>query len=69
MVNQSLASDSGFAGVTAFWIWLYHLWPGCLQTLQVFKPDILVRWHRKGFRLYTILKIPLPLIRTTTCFS
>jgi hypothetical protein len=35
-----------------FWVWLYHLWPGCLQTLQVFKPDTLVRWHRKGFRLY-----------------
>ncbi|MCP4377319.1 MAG: hypothetical protein GY794_14225 [bacterium] len=35
-----------------FWGWLYRLWPGCLQTLQVFKPDTLVRWHRKGFRLY-----------------
>ena len=35
-----------------FWICLYRLWPGCLQTLQVFKPDTLVRWHRKGFKLY-----------------
>ncbi len=35
-----------------FWVWLYRLWPGCLQTLKVFKPDTLVRWHRKGFRLY-----------------
>jgi putative transposase len=35
-----------------FWVWFYRLWPGCLQTLQVFKPDTLVRWHRKGFRLY-----------------
>ncbi len=35
-----------------FWVWLYRLWPGCLQTLQAFKPDTLVRWHRKGFRLY-----------------
>jgi hypothetical protein len=26
-----------------FWVWLYRLWPGCLQTLQVFKPDTLVR--------------------------
>jgi transposase InsO family protein len=23
-----------------------------LETLKVFKPDTLVRWHRKGFRLY-----------------
>lgn len=35
-----------------FWVWLYHLWPACLQTLMIFKPDTLVRWHRKGFRLY-----------------
>jgi transposase InsO family protein len=35
-----------------FWVWLYRLWPSCLQTLEIFKPDTLVRWHRKGFRLY-----------------
>ena len=35
-----------------FWVWLYRLWPTCLQTLMSFKPDTLVRWHRKGFRLY-----------------
>ena len=35
-----------------FWVWLYRFWPGCLHTLAIFKPDTLVRWHRKGFRLY-----------------
>jgi putative transposase len=35
-----------------FWVWLYRLWPDCLRTLAVFKPDTLVRWHRKGFQLY-----------------
>jgi hypothetical protein len=35
-----------------FWVWLYRLWPGCLKTLQVFKPDTLVGRHRKGIRLY-----------------
>ncbi len=35
-----------------FWVWLYRIWPGCLQTLVVFKADTLVRWHRKGFRHY-----------------
>jgi len=30
-----------------FWVWLYRLWPSCLQTLTIFKPDTLVRWHRK----------------------
>lgn len=37
-----------------FWVWLYCLWPGCMQTLHVFKADTLVRWHRKGFGLYWI---------------
>ncbi len=31
---------------------LYRCRPGCLQTLQLFQPDTLVRWHRKGFRGY-----------------
>ena len=35
-----------------FWVWFYRLWPGCLETLRVFKADLLVRWHRQGFRLY-----------------
>ena len=34
-----------------FWVWLYRLWPGCLETLALFKADTLVRWHRKGFQL------------------
>ena len=43
-------------GQRLFWICLYRLWPDCLQTLQVFKPDTLVRWHRKGFHLYRTWK-------------
>ena len=35
-----------------FWVWLYRIWPGCLETLAVFKADTLVRWHRQGFRLF-----------------
>ena len=35
-----------------FWVWLYRLWPACLQTLAIFKPDTLIRCHRQGFRLY-----------------
>jgi hypothetical protein len=39
-------------GERLFWVWLYHIWPGCLETLALFKAEILVRWHREGFRLY-----------------
>jgi hypothetical protein len=53
MVNQTPRKRLRFHwGQRLFRVWLYRLWPGCLQTLQVFKPDTLVRWHRKGFRLY-----------------
>ena len=35
-----------------FWVWLYTLWPGCVDTLRILKPDTLMRWHRRGFQLY-----------------
>ncbi len=35
-----------------FWVLLYSCWPGCLKSIHVFRPDTLVRWHRKGFRFY-----------------
>ena len=35
-----------------FWVWLYRLWPGCLHSIAIFKPNALVRWHRKRFQSY-----------------
>ena len=35
-----------------FRVWFYRFWPGCLETLAVFKAETLVRWYRRGFRLY-----------------
>ena len=35
-----------------FWIWLYRLWPDCLDALAIMKPETVVRWHREGFRKY-----------------
>ena len=52
MVNQTPHKRLRFHWGQRFWVWLYRLWPCCLQVLQVFKPDTLVRWSRKGFRLY-----------------
>lgn len=52
MANQTSRKRHRFhRGQRLFWICLYRLWPGCLQTLRVFKPDTL-RCQRKGFRLY-----------------
>src|SRR5215469_13604496 len=34
------------------WIWLYRVWPRCLNTMVLVKPATVVQWHRQGFRLY-----------------
>ena len=34
-----------------FWTWLRHLWPGWRRALVIVKPDTVLRWHRRGFRL------------------
>ncbi len=36
----------------AFWVALFRFWPRWRDTLVIVKPDTVIRWHRKGFRLY-----------------
>ncbi len=33
----------------AFWVGLRRLWPGCVSSLIIVKPDTVVSWHRAGF--------------------
>ena len=35
-----------------FWVFLSQIWSGWRETLVIVQPDTVVRWHRKGFRLY-----------------
>jgi transposase InsO family protein len=35
------------------WVWLYQLWPHCLDTMVLVKPATVVQWHRQGFRLFS----------------
>jgi len=35
-----------------FWVVLSRLWSGWQEALIVVKPDTVVRWHRKGFKLF-----------------
>jgi hypothetical protein len=35
-----------------FWVLLSKIWDDWANTLTLVKPDTVVRWHRKGFRLY-----------------
>jgi len=36
----------------AFWVLLSRTWSGWKEALLIVKPETVVAWHRKGFRLY-----------------
>ncbi len=35
-----------------FWVLLSRVWSGWKEILVIIQPETVVRWHRKGFRLY-----------------
>ncbi|MCP4610353.1 MAG: transposase [Planctomycetes bacterium] len=35
-----------------FWAWLSRIWPQWKSTLIVVKPETVIKWHRRGFKLY-----------------
>jgi putative transposase len=35
-----------------FWSWLSRLWSGWRTALVIVKPETVIAWHRRGFRLY-----------------
>lgn len=35
-----------------FGVWLLRLWSGWRSALVIVKPETVIGWHRKGFRLY-----------------
>jgi len=41
-----------FAIDRLLWVWLYRLWPRCLEVMVLVKPGTVVQWHRQGFRLF-----------------
>ena len=36
----------------ALWVWLSQLWNGWRSALVIVKPETVIAWHRRGFRLY-----------------
>jgi transposase InsO family protein len=40
-----------------FWAWLCHVWSDWCSALVIVKPDTVIGWHRKGFRLFWTWKI------------
>ena len=35
-----------------FWVWLSRIWSDWSSALLIVKPETVIAWHRKGFRLY-----------------
>jgi transposase InsO family protein len=33
-------------------VWLYRLFPSILSVIRIFRPETLIRWHRRGFQAY-----------------
>ncbi len=34
------------------WVWLHQVWPSWRDHLLIVNPETVIRWHRKGWRLY-----------------
>jgi hypothetical protein len=45
------------SGDRLFWVCLSRLWRDWCSTLVIVKPETVVAWHRKGFRLFWTWKI------------
>ncbi|MBU2455079.1 MAG: hypothetical protein KJ668_17370 [Proteobacteria bacterium] len=43
-----------------FWVILSRLWNDWENVLMVVQPDTVIRWHRKGFKLYWKFKSQKP---------
>src|SRR5271165_3255230 len=41
-----------FVSDRLLWIWLYRIWPRCLDAMVLVKPATVIQWHRQGFRLF-----------------
>ena len=39
------------------WVWLSRTWSGWRSALALVKPETVVAWHRKGFRLFWTWKV------------
>jgi hypothetical protein len=39
------------------WVWLSRVWTGWRSALVIVKPDTVIAWHRKGFRMFWTWKI------------
>jgi putative transposase len=53
VLRRSVSSQPKLRAWDRFlWIWLFRLWPEWRSALIIVKPETVIAWHRKGFRLF-----------------
>ena len=49
------------------WVWLSRTWSQWCSALLIVKPETVIAWHRKGFRLYWTWKTGRVLLVDPRC--
>jgi putative transposase len=63
VLNRSLKRPKLRRRDRLFWVCLSRLWKDWRDALIIIKPDTVIKWHRKGFRLYWRWKSKTPIGR------
>jgi putative transposase len=63
VLNRSLKRPKLRRRDRLFWVCLSRLWKDWRDALIIIKPDTVIKWHRKGFRLYWRWKSKAPIGR------
>jgi len=57
VLRRSVKRPKLTAADRLFWIWLCEVWSDWRSTLAIVKPETVIGWHRKGFRLFWTWKV------------
>ena len=57
LLNRSRARRLGLSRADRLlWVWLSHVWNDWRSALVIVRPETVVAWHRRGFRMFWIWK-------------
>ena len=59
VLHRSVKRPKLTAADRLFWAWLCEVWSDWRSALVIVKPETVIAWHRKGFRLFWTWKIRL----------
>jgi len=57
VLGRSVKRPKLTAADRLLWTWLCEVWSGWRSALIVVKPETVIAWHRKGFRLFWTWKV------------